>query len=1470
MKVFKYIVWSVLIFLGVFYVLPAGLLQVPYFQKKISSEIAEYLESKLQTPVQIERVEFELFNKIILKDVYFEDRSEEIAFRAKRLAANFDFLPLFKGKFRIHSVQLFTFDFNLYKETEDSPLNIQYIIDAFSNPDPEKEDKNIDLRIEKINLRLGNFSYRVNDAPATPGIFNSKDIGIKDISAKIHLQNLTNEEADLKLRRLSLKEQSGFEIRNLAFDIKTNKGIAIVDELSLQLDKSRLILKDIFVDYLEFEKGKPEKITIDFTIHPSDIYLKELKAFVPTFAWFEDRINIQGVLSGNPNDFSFREANIRDNGRFSIQTELNIRNLLQKSENLYFNGEIKESSFSPEGIQKIINNFVKETLSLPPEIGNLGTVRFTGELKGYENDLQAIGHFNTQVGSLEANVNFGESDVQFIRGHIASTGLDLQNLLQNSNFGDIVFAIDLDAKQSKQGKPEGLIDASIEKLTYKNYTYENMALDGEFSDSHFRGLLNINDPNGKIKAEGLFAFNDVNSEFQFDATINDIKLNKLNLTNRYKNASLSLDVDAHFTGNNPDNMLGDIAIHNLDFSTEDGQIVLNPLLFSAKEMDEGKLIKVQTPVLNGEVRGVFSFKSLFRSLKETLAYYLPSIIEAQQTSPILSENNLTLDFTLEETNEISQILKIPFTNLSQAKIQGSFNNFDNRLHLEADIPKAHISGAGIESTLIELTTSPENTSLDIHGLKLRKKSSPLKFSANLTAADNSIETLLNWGNGESKYKGNLSFNTAFSRQEKKSPLRTKIGINRSEMAFNDSVWVLYPSQIQIDTPENIRINNFLAAHEGQFLKIQGAISTIPEDELFIQLNEVDLEYIFESLAKKSLDFGGIATGYVIAKDLFKSRQLSTELDVKDFSFNDVVFGDLDLKGIWDDGSQGILMDGWVYKNDSTTVDVDGVIYPVKEEISIDFDARNTDARFLRKYVNGFVQELTGELTGKLRLFGNLNDPTVEGKVFAENCRFFIEYLNAYYTFSDFVSCYPDEIFIRNVPIYDSSGNSAITSGYVKHHLFSDFQFQANMSFENFLVFNATKESNPVFYGTAFGTGNASLSGTEYQVNIDVSLQNTQNTHITLNFMEEEDIIDYDFINFISHADSTKSEKSEQTKKNQMVQKEDSESTDIRLNLMLDVTPYANFDLIMDPVAGDKISGFGSGNMQIQYGTKTPLRIYGNYRINEGKYNFSLQQAWFRNFDIRQGSLIRFQGDPYTAELDINAAYRVTANLSDLDQELVRQNYSARNSVAVDCILHIAGIMTRPSISFDLDLPGATAELARQVKSYIRTEDMMNRQFVFLLVLSRFYTSPEYIANSSGGNDLSYLTSTLSTQLSSILGNISDKVQLGTKFHQSYEGDQANTEFEVLLSSQLFNNRLIINGNFGYIDNPYIQNANRNVPLVGDFDIEYKLTPSGDIRLKGFNHYNYRNYFSQTPEMTQGLGILFRKDFNHFLELFGKK
>ena len=1472
MKALKYIIWSILIVVAILYIIPATLLQVPYYQKKIAEITTNYLEKKIGTTVQIERIEFQPFNKLILKNVFLEDQNGDTLLTAKRIAAGFDFLPLFRQKFHFSSAQIYTFSLNLSKKTEDSPLNIQYIIDAFQT-EKKEEASNFDINIRNLALVNGNFSYRVKNKELTPGKFNPNDILLSNIIAKIKLEELTNTNLNANIKYLSFIEQSGLQVNRLSFDLAATPDNANINLLRLELPRSKIQFTNISADFtpIQAEDNFIEKTIFNLVIEPSTIHLKDISPIAPVFSYFQNTFQIEGLFYGTFNDINLQDFILRDNRDIFIWTNANVQNLNSSNiQDIYIHAQIQESYVSSQGIQKLANNFSPKQLELPNSVKNLGRVALDGKALGHLNNLTTYVNINTEVGKLRVDANFRNEQTITINGQISSPEINIQKLIDNNDFGNANFQISINGNFSNKNNFDGHIDALIKQFEYKSYNYENVSLTGNLTNNSFKGILNAHSTNGQLTADGLFVFNRANSQFNFSAKAENLRLDKLHLTNKYQEPQLSFVMDADFRGNNPDNMIGNLAVRNFQFSTNKASYAMERIFIESLQEENQKQLSINSDILNGKLVGNYSLATLVPTLKHTISAYLPSLLVSNQRFSNTNENNFKLELSINDTRKFSSVFELPVILYDQSKIEGEYDNIDKKFQLNAYFPLVNCSGSLVENFAFDLNNQHEQIELKVTGANLQRNENKLIIASHFRALNDTVYSSIEWNNSkESKYKGKLDFATQIILPSREKQLAIFTQIKPSQLVFNDSIWTLSPANIQL-YERKISVDNFNLAHNEQFIKMAGDISHNEEDEFSIALNKVNLDYIFNSLNKKALAFGGIATGNVFVKDIYNTRKLSTNLDVVDFSFNDVVFGHLDLLGLWDDENQGVVMKGNVVKDDSTYVNVDGIIYPVAEELSIVFDARNTNAAFLRKYLDNVVQNLSGKASGKLRLFGNLNNPTVEGDAWVENGRFNIEFLNTEYSFTDWVKCTPTQISINNVSFQDKYGNKAQASGYVNHKAFEDFEFSASLSYENFLVFNADYLSNPVFYGRVFGTGNATIRGTEDLVFIDVSMHNTENSHITLNFMEEADIMEFNFINFVNRRqDSIPESLIEQTIHSILAdQFTPHRESDIRLNLNINVNTGAAIDMIMDPRSGDKITAVGNGNMRIEYGTKTEPRVFGNYTIERGRYNFSLQQVLFRNFEIEDGSTVAFRGDPFMAELDIKAAYTVTANLGDLDRRLLELNVSARNNIPVNCILLISGSLQQPVIRFNLALPGATAELERQVKSYIRTDDMMNRQIVYLLVLGRFYTSPEYVRSDSRfNNDLSFLTSTLSTQISNMLGNINNNFQVGTKFHQSSEGSTTSTEVELLLSSTLLNNRLIINGNFGYIDNPHFQHQNRNIPLVGDFDIEYKLTPIGDIRLRGFNHYNYRNYYSSTPEMTQGFGVLFRRDFNHLNDLF---
>ena len=304
---------------------------------------------------------------------------------------------------------------------------------------------------------------------------------------------------------------------------------------------------------------------------------------------------------------------------------------------------------------------------------------------------------------------------------------------------------------------------------------------------------------------------------------------------------------------------------------------------------------------------------------------------------------------------------------------------------------------------------------------------------------------------------------------------------------------------------------------------------------------------------------------------------------------------------------------------------------------------------------------------------------------------------------------------------------------------------------------------------------------------------------------------------------------------------------------------------MDPVSGDKIRARGNGNMRLLYiSTNDDLRMFGTYTLTQGTYNFTLQDIIIKDFSINPGSAITFRGDPYTAQLDIQAAYSVNANLSDLDESFMQDKDLNRTNVPVQALLNVNGDMRQPEITFDLGFPTLSQDVYRKVKSIVSTPEMMNRQIIYLLALNRFYT-PDYIASTTRSNELmSVASSTISSQLTNILGQLSDKWSISPNFRSS-KGDFSDMEVDLALSSHLLNNRLLFNGNFGYRD----KSLNNNT-FIGDFDIEYLLNKSGNIRLKAYNRYNDQNYFVRSALTTQGVGVIFKRDFDTIFPFLKKQ
>ena len=384
--------------------------------------------------------------------------------------------------------------------------------------------------------------------------------------------------------------------------------------------------------------------------------------------------------------------------------------------------------------------------------------------------------------------------------------------------------------------------------------------------------------------------------------------------------------------------------------------------------------------------------------------------------------------------------------------------------------------------------------------------------------------------------------------------------------------------------------------------------------------------------------------------------------------------------------------------------------------------------------------------------------------------------------------------------------------------------------------------------------------------MEVDLTTQPSSTFTYNVSTPDAIIDQKFINW-----NTKATAELPTSPNKAAEKPISMASDTYINFKINCTPDATVNFLMDSRTNDRISLHGTALLNAAYHNKTGFNMYGTYNVERGTYGMTIQDIIKKNFTFKEGGYLKFGGDPAKAQLNLQAVHTVNGvSLSDLN---VGDSYSD-NTTRVNCLLNITGEPFDLRLDYGIELPTASSDQERNIRSVIQGEEGMKQQVIYLLGFGRFmpqtnnneaYQDPDKLSQTTQAMQ-GLLSGTISTQINNLLSSAinNNNWNFGANISTGDEGWH-NAEYEGLLNGRLLNNRLIINGQFGYRDN--VKTANSS--FIGDFDVRYMLVPNGNLALRVYNQTNDR-YFTKSSLNTQGIGIIIKKDFTNLGDLFGRK
>jgi hypothetical protein len=399
--------------------------------------------------------------------------------------------------------------------------------------------------------------------------------------------------------------------------------------------------------------------------------------------------------------------------------------------------------------------------------------------------------------------------------------------------------------------------------------------------------------------------------------------------------------------------------------------------------------------------------------------------------------------------------------------------------------------------------------------------------------------------------------------------------------------------------------------------------------------------------------------------------------------------------------------------------------------------------------------------------------------------------------------------------------------------------------ENLLAMNLSRYDNDIFFGTAFASGNIRIYGPFKDISLDLDLSTEKGTNFYIPLDYSVDVSQSDFIIFDNSEDSNAINEDYRV----VVQ-------GLKLNMGFDIRPEANLQIFLPSNMGS-IKANGTGNLRVGVDPRGYLTINGTYIIASGLFTFSLEQLVSKRFEIARGSRITWDGDISTADVDITANFRTKTSLSGLGITMLDPS-SASKKINVVVKIFMKDNLFNPNLRFSIGFPNLDEQTRQTVYAVLDTTDLaiMNQQAISLLILNSF----TYTGNAVGSPITS--TAIIANSLSSMLSSISNDFDIGINY---IPGDAvSNEEVEVALSTQLFDDRLTIDGNFGV--SPDL-NSQSTSSLVGDVQVEYSLTQDGRFRVKAFNRSNDISIINNDVPYTQGVGIFYRKNFDNIRELF---
>ncbi len=1476
-------------------------LRVPSVQTRVVREVADVFSKKLGQRVIVGSVDVRPFSRVLLGGVRVLDRRGGEVLSVGQAEADIALFSIFDPRhlhIRKLELQEPRFDLKNLAGQPDSTTFSLFLaaIGRLSGPPDTTTAAPFDFRIGAIGISNGHFGIEKADDPREPEYGQSIDYdhmvadSVYGVFSNIRL-------ADTLAVRIShlraVETVSHTRLRELSADMRYGPHFWEFAKLDLRVGRSQVrdYVRFDFQKFGDFAENYADLVKNTDRFRRSRVYASDIAKFAPALRGIQENVMLSGDATGYVSDFKVKDLDVRyGKGTHLRAKNAHADNLVNYRES-YIDIRLLPSVVEPQDLAHLL------PASANKVVQRLGRTQLKGDFTGFYNDFVANADFATGLGRVVTDINLKtKTDFSHAKysGTVQSTDFQLGKFLDEEA---VVGGVTLNGKVAGTGfvppEAQGHAVLTVPHIRLSGHDYQNLSFDGDFAGQSFGGHLTANDPALRADVNGRFDLTRAHQDVRVTGRIERANLQALGLLGQP--LVVATTADLHLRGVELDSLIGYAQLRNSSFTLATRQLALDTLdVVSTRNYLNERTVLIKSDALDASVGGIFNTSDVVRDVQTLITEYrLNFESNAAATAAYYREKKkralpvyrLDLLLNLKHATPLLQLFVPELMVADGSKFDGSFRNGETSIfQLGGHLDSLRYGPVYTVNDEVDFTTSK----LPYDGKVLAQASvtSQRQVLPGLGATESFVAEGV-WDQQHINFSTSLAQAGTTNRADINGaleflPRAVEIVFHKSGLHLLDKEWTIAAdNSVQIsDYGREFNVQNVTFRSGTQLVGAQGFISTdATKPPLELTVKDFELATL-RTLTGQNLT--GRLNAQATVSGVYGPLAVGSQLAVDSLTYDGTLIGQVAGRGDWDTKADGLLVNLDVTREGRPVLAVRGNIAPGSDSQQLNLTGTLTDTPIVlaQPFIGSIMQHLGGTGQGELKLSGMFAALDLTGHVDVRDGRFTFGYLGTTYTFADRIDFTLTTIAFRQVRVRDPLGNVGTVDGVVSHRHFAGMRLAIGAEFAKLQVLNTSRRDNDLYYGTAYATGTARITGPADDLNVTVRATSEAGTRLSLpldNAAKAEKAGYIKFVNNNVKGDTVI------TKKAVTVAAQDKvDLSGIQLNFNLTLTPDAYMEIILDESTGDIIRGTATGQLRMNIDTRGDFNMYGQVEIVRGAYNFTLQGLVNKEFVVRPGGVISWNGDPLAGEMNVTATYTQRTSLAPI---LANSTGTTSGSavVPVTAVMTLTGPLLLPVIRLGLefnDAPGTLqGDLAAFTTSLRNDEQELNRQVFSLLVFKQLSPPGSFTQLSIKGQD-NTVGNSLGQILSTQLGMLTSQIDQNLEIDFNINGLTASQlqALQVRLSYSFLNGRLRLTREGGFSNNANLTNAsvttgtvanNQTTSLVGDLSLEYYLRPDGRFRAK-LRYETTPRDLETINQPRAGLSLLHTEQFDSFGELFARK